>query len=116
VDAVQAIIKRNENGEVKDVKQAMLETALLTHGYLYRKNLGTGRKTAVRNPATLKKNMEELLKNQAFVSHRRPSYTALVLTLQQAIDSTHLFGGQGPMLQGSTVFFDLRDGSETWNW
>jgi hypothetical protein len=48
----------------------MLETALLTHGYLQRKNLGTGRKTAVRNPATLKKNMEELLKNQAFVSHR----------------------------------------------
>jgi len=40
---------------------------------------------------------------------------ALVLTLQQAIDLTHLFGGQRPMAHGSTVFFDLRDGSETWN-
>jgi hypothetical protein len=34
---------------------------------------------------------------------------------QQVIDLTHLFGGQRPMVQGRTIFFDLRDGSETWN-
>jgi hypothetical protein len=43
------------------------------------------------------------------------SSTALVLTLQHAIDLTHLFGGQWPMVQGPAVIFDLRDGSETWD-
>ena len=43
------------------------------------------------------------------------SRTALALTLQQAIDLTHLFRRQRPVVQGSRVFFDLRNGSETWN-
>ncbi len=43
------------------------------------------------------------------------SSAALVLTLQHAIDLTHLFGGQRPMVQGPAVIFDLRDGSETWD-
>ena len=49
------------------------------------------------------------------VSGCRRSRTALALTLQQAIDLTHLFRRQRPVVQGSRVFFDLRDGSETWN-
>ena len=49
------------------------------------------------------------------VSACRPSDTAFVLTLQQTIDLTHLFRRQRPVVQGSRVFFDLRDGSETWN-
>jgi hypothetical protein len=27
----------------------------------------------------------------------------------------HLVRRQRPVVQGSTIFFDLRDGSETWN-
>jgi hypothetical protein len=49
------------------------------------------------------------------VSACRPSGTALGLTVQQAIDLTYLFRRQRPVVQGSRVFFDLRDGSETWN-
>ena len=61
----------------------------------------------------------ETEKNRTFqlkmVSGCRRARTALALTLQQAIDLTHLFRRQRPVVQGSRVFFDLRDGSETWN-
>jgi hypothetical protein len=65
VDAVQAIIKRDENGSVKDVKQQMLEDKVLVHGYLQRKQ-----KKSVRDPEKLRKNLEDLLTDQTFMSHQ----------------------------------------------